>query len=232
MKTGEVQDPGNGSAPYLEIDGWTPWQYHAPEDELESYYRTANALMMKLERMPPAVRARLKRIEIRCPLKGCLLATLYWLPRRPTVEELEDHRRRNTLQGAGDAQTYSQFPITGNYLYVGRTADGTEVYDIPFYGFSSTPKDQARGCTCCRIVYWRAGCRHGTASLDRHRIHDMFGLAERSHHMMETEEEAVARLPEHLQPSWGKRVFHPEPAAWHPKKRRRSGSLHNPRHYK
>ena len=40
MKTGAVQDPGNGAEPYLEIDGWTPWQYYVPEDELERYYTT------------------------------------------------------------------------------------------------------------------------------------------------------------------------------------------------
>lgn len=74
-----------------------------------------------------------------------------------------------------------------------------------------------------RMVYWRAGCRHGTASLERNRMLDMFGLAERRHNFAETEEEAFARLPEHLKPLWGKRVFHPEPAAWHPKKRQRPG---------
>ena len=39
---------------------------------------------------------------------------------------------------------------------------------------------------------------------------DMFSIAERWHHMQETEERAVAGLPEHLKPFWGKRVFHPE----------------------
>ena len=53
MKTGEVQDTGDGAEPHLEVDGWTPWLDHAPEDELERYYSTANALMMRLERMPP-----------------------------------------------------------------------------------------------------------------------------------------------------------------------------------
>ena len=38
MKTGEVQDPGTGAEPYLETNGWTPWLYHAPEDEIERYY--------------------------------------------------------------------------------------------------------------------------------------------------------------------------------------------------
>ena len=80
MKTGAVQDPGNCAAAYLEVGGWTPWLYHAPEDEIERYYSAANALMMKLERMPPAVQARLKRIDTRCPVKGCLLATLYRIP--------------------------------------------------------------------------------------------------------------------------------------------------------
>ena len=25
MKTGEVQDPGGGAEPHLEVDGWTSW---------------------------------------------------------------------------------------------------------------------------------------------------------------------------------------------------------------
>ncbi len=53
MKTGEVQVHGEGAEPYLEVDGWTPWLYHAPGDEVERYYSSANALMMKLERIPP-----------------------------------------------------------------------------------------------------------------------------------------------------------------------------------
>jgi hypothetical protein len=53
MKPGEVKDPGNGATPYLESDGWTPWQYYVPDEELEPYYSAANAFMMKLERMPP-----------------------------------------------------------------------------------------------------------------------------------------------------------------------------------
>ena len=226
MKTGELKDPADGSAPYLETDDWTPWQYHAPEEELEPYYKAANALMMKLERMPPGVRARLKQIEIRCPVKGCLLATLYWIPRRPTAEELENHRRRNPLRvrTPNGVQTYSRPLEIGTYFYVGRTASGTEVYDIPFYGFSATPKDEARGCMCCRMVHWRAGCRHGAASLERNAMLGMFGLADRELGWGQTEEEVVARLPEHQRPFWGKRVFHPEPAAWHPKKRQRSAS--------
>jgi hypothetical protein len=226
MKTGEVQDPGTGAAPYLETDGWTPWQYYASEDELERYHSAANALMKKLERMPPAVRARLKLIEIRCPVKGCLLATVYWMPRRPTAEDLQDHQRLSTIRDANGAQMHSQFPESGYHFYVGRTAGGTEVYDIVHYGFSDKPKDKARGCTCCRVVYWRAGCRHGTASLGRHDLTEMLAIAGRWHHALETEEQTVARLPERLRPFWGKRVLHPEPAAWHPKKRqpRRVGS--------
>jgi hypothetical protein len=223
MKTGEVQVPGDGAEPYLGTDGWTPWLYHAPEDEVERYYVVTNALMMKLERMPPAVRARLEHIEIRCPAKGCLLATFYRIPRKPTAEELEDHRRRsNTAQGAAGAT--GRLPDTGDWLYLGRTAGGTEVYDIPFYGFSPTPKDEIRGCTCCRMVYWRAGCRHGTATLERNAMLEKFGLAERSHGQRETEEEAFARLPKDRRSLWGKRVFRPEPSAWHPKKRQRTGN--------
>ncbi len=219
MKTGEVQVHGEGAEPYLEVDGWTPWLYHAPGDEVERYYSSANALMMKLERMPPAVRARLKHIEIRCPVKGCLLATFYRVPRKPTAEQVEDYRRRsNTTQGADGAP--SRLPDIGDWLYVGRTTGGTEVYDIPFYGFSRTPKDEALGsCTCCRMVYWRAGCRHGTATLERNAMLDKFSLAERWHYLWETEEEAFARLPEDLRRFWGKRVFRPEPSMWHPKKR-------------
>ena len=102
MKAGEVQEPSDGGAPYLEIDGWTPWQYHVSDEELEPYHRATNALMMKLERMPPAVRARLDRIEIRCQVKGCLLATVYWMTRRPTARELELDRHMNRLRGAKD----------------------------------------------------------------------------------------------------------------------------------
>jgi hypothetical protein len=69
------------------------------------------------------------------------------------------------------------------------------------------------------MVHWRAGCRHGTATLERNEMIGMFGLAERWHSFAETEEEAFARLPERERPFWGKRVFHPDPAAWHPKKR-------------
>ncbi len=219
MKTGEVQVHGEGAEPYLEVDGWTPWLYHAPGDEVERYYSSANALMMKLERMPPAVRARLKHIEIRCPVKGCLLATFYRVPRKPTAEQVEDYRRRsNTTQGADGAP--SRLPDIGDWLYVGRTTGGTEVDDIPFYGFSRTPKDEALGsCTCCRMVYWRAGCRHGTATLERNAMLDKFSLAERWHYLWETEEEAFARLPEDLRRFWGKRVFRPDPSMWHPKKR-------------
>ena len=97
MKTGEVHDPDNGAEAYLETDGWTPWQYYVSEEELEPYYRAANALMMKLERMPPAVQARLKRIEIRCPVKGCLLATVYWIPHRPTEELNHPRPSRNAV---------------------------------------------------------------------------------------------------------------------------------------
>jgi hypothetical protein len=229
MKTGGVHDPGGRAAPYLVIDGWTPWLYHAPEEELEPYYRAANALMAKLEQMPSPVRGRLERVEIRCPVKGCLLATVYWIPRRLTDEELDEHRRRPEMGGGmNGARVRFQFPRTGSYLYVGRTAGGTEVYDILFYGFSSTHRDEARGCTCCRMVYWRAGCRHGTASLERNAMHEMFSLARRQRHLTETEEEAVASLPEPLRPFWGKRVFHPDPAAWHPKRRQHDGGRHNP----
>lgn len=226
MKTGEVQDSVDSGTPYLKDDGWTPWLYHAPEDEIERYYSAACALMTRLDRMPPAVRARLKRIEIRCPVNGCLLATLYRVPRKPTAEELDHRRRLGVARGLIGART--QFPETGTYFYVGRTADGTEVYDIPFYGFSSTPKDEARGsCACCRMVYWRAGCRHGTATLERNAMLSMFSLAERWHLLWETEGEAFARLPEHERRLWGKRVFHPEPSTWHPKQRQRTGSRHN-----
>ena len=221
MKTGEVQAHGDSTEPHLEVDGWTPWLYHAPEDEIERYYSTANALMMKLEQMPPAVRARLEHIEIRCPVKGCLLAKFYRIPRRPTAEELENHRRRymNTVHVLEGPKMLA--PNEGTYFYVGRTADGTEVYDIPFYAFSRTPKDEGRGCTCCRMVYWRAGCPHGTATLERNAMLSRLTLAARWHSQAETEEEKLARLPEDLRPFWGKRVCHPEPSAWHPKKRQR-----------
>ena len=218
MKTGQVQDPGDGTGPHLEIDCWTPWQYYVPEEELEPYYRDANALMMKLERMPPAIRARLERIEIRCPVKGCLLATVYWITRRPTAEELEHERRDRPLRVAYGLPARATQP--GHFLYVGRTAGGTEVYDILNYLHDYPSKEfpgrlSPRGC----ILYWQAGCRHGTASIDHAYIYDMFSLTRRGHGPRVTEEEAVAQLPEHLRPFWGKRVFRPEPSAWRPKKR-------------
>jgi hypothetical protein len=230
MKTGEVQDPGDGTAAYLETDGWTPWLYHAYEEELDRYRSAANALMMKLERMPPAVRGRLERIEIRCPVKGCLLATVYWIPRKPTAEEIEYHQRLCDIAppGATGPQMHSLFRRARDALYMGRTAAGTEVYDILTYGFPFTWKDEARGCSCCRIVYWRAGCRHGTATLERHAMLELFSVVHRVHGLRETEEEAFARLPEHLRPFWGKRVFHPEPSTWHPKKQRRARSRQDP----
>lgn len=222
MKTGQVQDPGNGAGPYLETDGWTPWRYYVPEEELEKYYKDANALMMKLERMPPAVRDRLKQIEIRCPVKGCLLATVYWMSLRPTAEQLSHYRRDVALRAARGLPSECRFPQGGHYLYVGRTAGGMEVYDILNYlFFESPPKEFPSSCLSTRscIAYWLAGCRHGTAPIDHAAIYDMLGLAERHHLSTESEEEVVARLPEHLQPFWGKRVFHPEPAAWRAKKR-------------
>ena len=224
MKTGQVQYPGDGTGPHLEIDCWTPWQYYVPEEELEPYYRDANALMMKLERMPPAVRARLERIEIRCPVKGCLLATVYCMPRRPTAEELERERRINRRRDPSGPVPNSQFSQPSSYFYVGRTAGGTQVYDLVDHPFDSI--ECSYGC----ILYWRAGCRHGTASIDHAYILDMFGIAGRWHHFLETEEKAVAGLPEYLRPFWGKRVFHPEPSAWHPKKRQRTGNRQNPGH--
>ena len=87
------------------------------------------------------------------------------------------------------------------------------MYDILNYLFDSGL------CPNSCILYWRAGCRHGTASIGHAFAEEMFSLAERWHHMLETEEEAVVRLPEHLRPFWGNRVFHPEPSAWRPKKR-------------
>ena len=224
MKTGAVQDPGSGAEPYLETDGWTPWQYYVPEAELEKYYSDTNALMMKLERMPPAVRARLERIEVRCPVKGCLLATVYSMPQRPTAREIERHRRERPLMEAnGLPPELLRFTQPVLYLYVGRTAASTQVYDIVDYPFDSVE------CSYACILYWRAGCRHGTASINHADILEMFAIAGRWHHMLQTEEAAAAHLPEHLRPFWGKRVFHPEPAAWHPKKRRRPGSRQHPR---
>jgi hypothetical protein len=211
MKTGRVQDPGDGSESYLEVDCWTPWQYYVPEEELEPYYRDVNGLMMKLERMPPGVRARLERVEIRCPVKGCLLAAVYCVPRRPTSTELEHERRVNRRRERSDPGSKPQVTQPSQYLYVGRTAGGAEVYDLVDYTFPSIE------CTSGCILYWRAGCRHGTASISHAYIYDMFSIAGCWRHSSETEEDAITGLPEHLRPFWGKRVFHPEPSAWHPK---------------
>ena len=122
MKTGEVKDPGDGTDQYLDCDGWTPWLYYDPSDEeLERYYTDTNALMMRLERMPPAVHRRQKRIDLRCPAKGCRLAAVYWLPRRPTAWEIEDNRRRLAMRDANGRPVYSKPYQPGHYLYVGRT---------------------------------------------------------------------------------------------------------------
>lgn len=207
LNTDPAKELGNDGKLRMHVEGWTPWLYHAPEDELGRYYRAANALIMRLDRMPAAVRAKLEQIEIRCPVKGCLLATVYLMHRRPTADELDYRRRDNARRAANGWPVGPSIPWTGQYLYVGRNASGAEVYDILFYGFSNTPRDKVRGCTCCRVVYWRAGCRHGTASLERNRIHDLFSLADRD----------------------SKRVFQPEPAAWHPKKRQRKGHGQHPR---
>jgi hypothetical protein len=214
MKTGHVQDPGGGAEPYLEVNCWTPWQYYVPEEELEQYYEDANSLMMRLEAMPPAVRDRLQLIEIRCPVKGCLLATVYCMPCRPTVEEIEHERRINRLWGVNGLASEPQVSQPSHYLYVGRTAGGTEVYDLVDYPFDSIE------CSNTCIRYWRAGCRHGSASISAGYIFDMISISGRWLHFLEAEEKAVAGLPEHLRPFWGKRVFHPEPSAWRPKKRR------------
>jgi hypothetical protein len=50
---------------------------------------------------------------------------------------------------------------------------------------------------------------------------ELFFVADRHHTSRETEEEAIDSLPVHLRPFWGKRVFHPEPAAWHAKQTQR-----------
>jgi hypothetical protein len=223
MKTGSMHDGGD-EGDYLESDTWSPWQWHAPEEEFQRYVDAANSMMMRLDRMPPALRKKIKQIGIRCPVNGCRLATVYWLPRHPTSEEADDRRRmaelrdRGTIKNSEGETVQLKEYMPGNYIYVGRTAGGTEVYDIMTYGFSATPRDDVRGCTCCRIVYWRAGCRHGTATLDRNSLIDMFMMAERVHNVYYTEEQAVAQLPDHLRPFWGKRTFHPDAKAWHPKK--------------
>jgi hypothetical protein len=120
----------------------------------------------------------------------------------------------NRLHGANGELPEPQASQPGQYLYVGRTAGGVEVYDVVNYMFDSGL------CPNSVALYWRPGCRHGTASINHAFIEDAFAIAGRWRHALETEEEAVAQLPEHLRPFWAKRVFHPEPSAWHPKKRR------------
>lgn len=163
----------------------------------------------------------MKHIEIRCPVKGCLLATVYWMPRRPTAEELERDHRERLQRAAHGIPAELQSPQRGYFLYVGRTAGGTEVYDILNYLHDYPSKEwPGRLCPNSCILYWQAGCRHGTASIDHAYIYHSFSLAGRWHHFRVTEEEAVAQLPEHMRRFWGKRVFPPEPSAWHPKQRR------------
>ena len=116
----------------------------------------------------------------------------------------------------------------GTYFYVGRTAAGTEVYDIPFYGFSRIPRDKARGCTCCRMVYWRAGCSSRHRLTGRNPMPDSSASPIRGIVRGGPRKRRSPSLPEQLRPFWGKRVFHPEPSAWHSKKRQRTSNRQDP----
>jgi hypothetical protein len=176
-------------------DGWyadSVWEYHLRPDELPHYHAEAARYINRLLRIPPAARKRLKQVTIRCPVKGCLLATVYEFSRFATAEDVAAGRD-------GGIQ----------YLYVGQTPAGTKVWDLLNYA-----------CACNQVLYWRAGCRCGFASLCRVRMMDLFFVADRVCLRNQTEAEAIAVLPEHLRRFWGKRVFHPDPAAWHAKKPR------------
>jgi hypothetical protein len=176
-------------------DGWhadSVWEYHLRPDQLPEYHAEAARYINRLIRIPLAAQKRLKQVTIRCPAKGCLLATIYEFPSFVTAEDVAAGR------GGGV-----------RYLYVGHTPAGTEVWDLLNYA-----------CACNQVLYWRAGCRCGFASLCRIWMQDLFLVADRWHRSSETEDEGIAALPAHLRPFWGKRVFHPDPAAWHAKKAR------------
>ena len=179
MKTGEVKDPGDGTDHYLDCDGWTPWLYYDPSDEeLERYYTDTNALMMRLERMPPAVHRRQKRIDLRCPAKGCRLAAVYWLPRRPTAWEIEDDRRRLAIESEWASRVLEALPawplpLRGAHPWRCR---GVRHPQLRLRAFAEGSRS---GSECHRRLYWRAGCRHGTATVERASIYDMFFIADR-----------------------------------------------------
>jgi hypothetical protein len=176
-------------------DGWyadSVWEYHLRPDQLPQYHAEAARCINRLLRIPPAARKRLRQVTIRCPSRGCLLATIYEFPTFTTTEDIA-----NGLDGGI------------RYLYVGHTPAGTEVWDLLNYA-----------CACNQALYWRAGCRCGSASMDRIWMEELFLIADRWHRHNETEIQAIAALPEDLRRFWGKRVFHPEPEAWHAKKPR------------
>lgn len=225
VKTGTVKSVRDGDGTLvdvLETDGWSPWEYHLPEEMFDAYHRAADSIMTRLERMPLAVRRRLDQVAVRCPIKGCLLATIYEIRRRATPEErqrnIEMAERLSRLGVGGARPALSDVNTEPVYFYVGRTTGRTEVYDILNYPAPHTAKDDARGCSCCRILYWRAGCRHGTATLARNRMYELFSIAHRVCGPRQSEQEAVSSLPEHDAKMWGKRTFHPDPKEWHPKR--------------
>lgn len=189
MKLGAFTDPEDG----LVKEGWfadSVWQYHLRPDQLPAYQNELVRYIKRLLRIPVPARKRLKQVSIRCPAKGCLLATVYEFPMLTTAEDTAGRRDGGV-----------------RYLFVGRTPAGTELWELLNYA-----------CACNQVLYWRAGCRCGTATLCRSGMQELFWTADRICPPGRTEAEEIASLPKHVQRFWGKRVFHPDPEQWHAKR--------------
>ena len=131
--------PGRPQTAIGADNGWfadSIWDYR-PDVDRDTYVAVASKYVDRLLRTPPTARRKLEQIAIRCPLKGCLLATIYEFPIFRTAEE---------LAAGNHGGTY--------YLYVGRRPAGNQSWDIlNFY------------CACDQILYQRAACRCGTCLL-------------------------------------------------------------------
>ena len=158
--------------------------------------------MMKLERMPPAVRARLKHIEIRCPVKGCLLATFYRIPRSQQPKSLRIPARSNTTQGADEATECGCLDTgTGSTWAVPRAAP--RFTTSPSTAFPVPPRK--RPSVVVRAAAWSTGGPGAATAPPRWNV-TRCSISSPSPSdgitPWETEEEEFARLPEDLQRFW------------------------------
>jgi hypothetical protein len=116
------------------------------------------------------------------------------MPSRPTTKDLEDYRRGNALRVAMGNHQIAECHSRAYTSTWGAPLVARRVYDVVNYLFGDL-------CPNSVSLYWRAGCRHGTATISHGWAEEMFSLAGRWHNMLQTEEQAVARLPERCGPS-------------------------------